>query len=86
MNRVRQKSTPLGEFLSDFNRLILEAEGWGWQDEIKKGYLKAAISTELIEGIVGTKEEESYEEYCSQLRMINDQLVEVKSIKARRPN
>jgi hypothetical protein len=86
LNRVRQKSTPLGEFLSDFNRLILEAEGWGWQDEIKKGYLKAAISAELMEGIVGTKEEESYEEYCSQLRMINDQLVEVKSIKARRPN
>jgi hypothetical protein len=86
LNRIRQKSRSFGEFLSDFNRLILEAEGWGWQDEIKKAYLKAAISTELMEGFVGTKEEESYDDYCSQLRMTSDQLVEVKDMKSRRSN
>src|SRR5450756_672388 len=86
LNHIRQKLRSFGEFLSDFNRLILEAEGWGWQDEIKKAYLKAAISTELMEGLVGTKEEESYDDYCSQLRMTSDQLVEVKDMKSRRPN
>jgi hypothetical protein len=45
--------------------LILEVEGWGWSDVIKKGYLKAALSTKLITATVGIEEKESYDDYCS---------------------
>jgi hypothetical protein len=83
LNKIKQGARPFNEFLNEFNRLILEAEGWGWADVIKKGYLKAAIATALVRGTVGMKEEQSYEEYCSQLRMVSDQLAEVKELSAR---
>ncbi len=73
LNRMKQGKRPLGDFLNDFNRLILEAKGWSWDDEIKKAYLKAAISVELIIGTVGMKEEGSYDDYYSQLRMMSNQ-------------
>jgi hypothetical protein len=65
LNRTKQRSQPLNEFLNEFNRLILEAEGWGWSDVIKKGYLKAALSTKLLTATVGIEEKESYDDYCS---------------------
>jgi hypothetical protein len=82
INRMKQSSRPLGEFLNDFNRLILEAEGWGWADMIKKGYLKAALSTKLLSATIGIQEAESYDGYCNQLRMINDQMNEVAELTA----
>ena len=45
--------------------MILEIEGWGWSDVIKKGYLKATLSTKLITIIVGIKEKELYSDYYS---------------------
>lgn len=57
LNKTRQGTRPFNEFLNEFNRLILEAEGWGWDDVIKKGYLKAAIATSLIRGTVGIQEQ-----------------------------
>jgi hypothetical protein len=86
LNRTKQGTRSLSEFLNEFNRLILEAEGWGWDDVIKKGYLKAAISIKLMTAMVGIKEEESYDDYCSQLRMTNDQLAEIAEISSRRTN
>jgi hypothetical protein len=77
INRTKQGSRPFGEFLNEFNRLILEAEGWGWDDVIKKGYLKAALSTKLLTATIGVQEDQSYDKYCQQLRMINDQQNEV---------
>ena len=82
LNRTKQRSQPFSEFLNDFNRLILEAEGWGWEDKIKKGYLKAALSTKLLTATIGIEEKESYEGYCSQLRKISDQLAEIAELTA----
>jgi hypothetical protein len=84
LNRTKQRSCPLSEFLNEFNRLILEAEGWNWDEVVKKGYLKAAISLKLLQATVGLREEESYEGYCSQLRMVDDQLAEVQDMTNRR--
>jgi hypothetical protein len=84
LNRTKQGSRSLNEFLNEFNRLILEAEGWGWDDVIKKGYLKAAISLKLLQATVSLREEETYEAYCSQLRMVSDQLAEIKDLTSRR--
>lgn len=52
LNSVKQGGCPLNEFLNEFDHLILEAEGWGWDDMIKKGYLKSAIATALVRGTV----------------------------------
>lgn len=81
INKTKQGATSYGEFLTEFDRLLLEADGWGWPDNVKKGYLKAAISTTLLTAMVGTREAATYEEYCSQLRMTSDQLDEVKEKK-----
>ncbi|RAL68294.1 hypothetical protein DID88_007024 [Monilinia fructigena] len=77
INRTKQGTRPFSEFLNEFNRLILEAEGWGWADAIKKGYLKAALNTKLLTATIGVPEEASYDAYCKQLLMINDQLNEI---------
>jgi hypothetical protein len=84
LNRTKQGSRALDEFLNEFNRLILEAHGWGWEDFIKKGYLKAALSMKILEQTIGIAEKESYEDYCSQLRMVNDQMIEIKDLSANR--
>jgi hypothetical protein len=64
INKTKQGATSFSEFLGQFDRLLLEAEGWGWPDSIKKGYLKAAISTTLLTAMVRTQEGMTYEEYC----------------------
>jgi hypothetical protein len=79
INRTKQGLRPFNDFLNEFNRLILEAEGWSWDDKMKKAYLRAAISYKLKDRTIGMNEESSYEEYCSQLRMISDQLADLKN-------
>jgi len=36
INKTKQGSTPFSEFLSQFDRLLLEAQGWGWPDSIRR--------------------------------------------------
>ncbi|KAG9245837.1 hypothetical protein BJ878DRAFT_418349 [Calycina marina] len=79
LNRRKQGTQPLNDFLNIFNRWILEAEGWRWRDRLKKGYLKAALSTKLLTALVGIREEDMDEAYCSQLRQVNDQPVEIRT-------
>ena len=74
LNRLKQGKRSLTDFMNDFNKLLLEAEGWGWEDSIKKGYLKAALSFRLRRAMVGVIESSLYDEYCTQLRTVNDQL------------
>jgi hypothetical protein len=78
LNRTKQGNTPLNEFLSQFDQLLLEAGGWGWDDTIKKGFLKDAITTGLLSALVGIEEKPSYGEFCNQLRRTADQLEEVR--------
>jgi len=78
LNRTKQEDLSLNDFLGKFDQLLLEACGWDWDDDIKKGYLKDTISTELLLSLVGAEEKASYEEYCNQLRRIWDQIEEVK--------
>jgi hypothetical protein len=74
LNRTKQGNTPLNDFLGQFDQLLLEAGGWDWDDAIKKGYLRDAISTRLLTALVGTEEKDSYEGFCNQLRRVTDQL------------
>ncbi|ERF69053.1 hypothetical protein EPUS_08403 [Endocarpon pusillum Z07020] len=47
LNRTKQGKKNFSDFMNEFNRLLLEAEGWGWDDAVKKGFLKAALTLEL---------------------------------------
>ena len=85
LNRTKQGDLSLNDFLGKFDQLLLEACGWDWDDDIKKGYLKDAISTELLSSLVGAEEKASYEEYCNQLRRIWDQIEEVKERTSKYP-
>jgi hypothetical protein len=82
INRTKQGSRPFGEFLNEFNRLILEAEGWGWADTIKKGYLKAALNMKLLTATASIEESASYEGYCRQLRTTSDRLDDITMLSA----
>ena len=77
LNCMKQGNTPLNEFLSQFDQLLLEAGGWDWDDTIKKGFLKDAITTRLLPALVGTEEKSLYGEFYNQLRQTTDQLEEV---------
>lgn len=78
INRTKQRGIPFKEFLNKFDRLLLEAEGWGWPDEIKKGYLKSAIAPAINQAMIAVEERTTYTEYCTQLRMVADRMDEVK--------
>src|SRR5882762_1041817 len=54
--------------LTEFDRLLLEAGGYGWDDTVKKGYLHAAINNELRERLITMDEAESYVDYCGQVK------------------
>jgi hypothetical protein len=86
LNCTKQGALPLNDFLGKFDQLLLEAGGWDWDDNIKKGYLKDAISTKLLSSLIGTEEKASYEEYCNQLRRVWDQVEEVKERTSKYPH
>jgi hypothetical protein len=85
LNTIRQGAQPFRSFISEFDRLILEAEGWNWDDRVKKGYVKSAISRELLQHTVAMDESSSYTEFCSQLRRVSDRLAEFKDRHRARP-
>ncbi len=65
INKTKQGIISYREFLTEFDQLLLEANRQGWLDNIKKGYLKAAISITLLATIVETCEAIMYKEYYS---------------------
>lgn len=77
LNRTKQGKLSMNDFLGKFDQLLLEAGGWGWDDAIRKGYLKDALTTRMLTALVGMEEKASYEGYCQQLRRTADQLEEI---------
>ena len=64
LNTIRQADRPFDDFLSEFDRLLLEAGAHAWDAKVKKGYLKSALNRLMKEKLVVIKEKETYEEYC----------------------
>lgn len=79
INRIRQGHRDFRIFLQEFEQTLLEAQGWGWADEVKKGYLRAALNKELCDRLVTQVEPDQYSEFTSQLRMISDKLQRIKA-------
>jgi hypothetical protein len=84
INRIRQGHQDFRTFLQDFEQTLLEAQGWGWADEVKKGYLKAGLNRELCDRLVTQVEPDRYSDFTAQLRMISDKLLQIKAWDNRR--
>ena len=54
----------------------MEANGWSWQEEVKKGLLKAALAGEVKRELVSRDEPLTYPAYIVQIRKITDDLSE----------
>jgi hypothetical protein len=74
VNKIKQGSRPFRDFLQDFEQTLLEAKGWAWADAIKKGLLKAALSGELTDRLIGKEEPADYASYCAGIRRVADDL------------
>ena len=72
LSRIRQGSDSFRVFLSEFDRVLLEARGWGWDDIVKKGLLRKALSRKLLDQMILVEESVSYDGYCTQLRGVSD--------------
>ena len=73
LNSIRQGKQPFNEFLNEFNRLLLEANGHDWDDAVKKGYLQKALNEELSDRMISVEDDE-FDDYCSQIRGVADRL------------
>jgi Retrotransposon gag protein len=78
INTIKQRNRSFREFLQEFDQTLMEANGWGWQEEVKKGLLKAALAGEVRRELVGRDEPATYSAYVAQIRKITDDLNEWK--------
>jgi hypothetical protein len=77
VNTMKQGRRDFEEFLNEFDEELLNAGGINWDDNQKKALLDTAINVELLKAMVGIKQEDSYDDYCNQLREINHNLQRV---------
>ncbi|OJD16503.1 hypothetical protein ACJ73_08879 [Blastomyces percursus] len=82
LQNARQRNTPLTSFLPDFDTKILEANGQLWEDRMKISMLKKALSLDLLKALITVDEAATYEEFCMQLRRLDDRLAKVRNIQA----
>ena len=86
LNILKQKIRTLREFLSEFDRLLLKIEKLFWSNNVKKKYLRAAVFYSILQKMMNTASNASYKRYCDQLRLMNDQLNQLKKIAKDRDN
>lgn len=79
INWIQQGKRDFRTYLQEFEQALLEAQGWAWADEVKKGYLRAGLSRELRDRLVTQIEPDKYTEFTAQLRMISDKLQQIKA-------
>jgi hypothetical protein len=74
INKIRQGRRNFREFLHEFEQTLLEASGWGWDDVVRKGYLKVSINYKLRSLLVSQAEPPTYTAYVDLLRLTSDNL------------
>ncbi|GME38476.1 hypothetical protein GTA08_BOTSDO13145 [Neofusicoccum parvum] len=75
LHKLRQTNKPFMEYFTEFRKLVLEAGGTHWPDEILKTYLEAGLSQELQHSMIGLGSmSQSFEDYCTELKRVSDQL------------
>jgi hypothetical protein len=74
INMIKQRNCLFREFLQEFDQTLMEANGWGWQEDVKKGLLKAALTGKVRRELVGWDEPITYSAYVAQIQKITDDL------------
>ena len=63
------------EYFTEYRKLLLEAGGSSWPDEIKKSFLKNRLSMDLQRHMISKSTgNESFEELCNELKQTSDRL------------
>ncbi|KAK9233708.1 hypothetical protein V1525DRAFT_157001 [Lipomyces kononenkoae] len=76
LNTLRQGNRPFSDLMSELDRLLLEAGGHGWDDDVKKGYIRAAVNQSLRDKLITIEEKPTYDSYCLQVKGIADRLAD----------
>jgi hypothetical protein len=74
LNSFKQGNKSFRDFYYEFEQALLEANGWNWDDAVKKGYLRQGLSYELKAAMVAQVEPVSYLAFVDQLRIVADNL------------
>jgi hypothetical protein len=78
LNGFKQANKSFRDFHYEFEQALLEANGWNWDDAVKKGYLRQGLSYELKAAVVAQVEPMSYSAFVDQLRIVADNLESLK--------
>ena len=81
LNTLRQGTKAFNSFLAEFERILLDAGGIDWTDQVKKTFLNNSLSTELQTAIIATPIPASYREYCTLLQMVSHNLDSIQNRK-----
>jgi hypothetical protein len=74
LNSFKQENKSFRDFHYEFEQALLEANGWNWDDAVKKGYLRQGLSYELKAAMVAQVEPAIYFAFVDQLRTVADNL------------
>lgn len=74
LGNLKQANRPLAALLNEFSRLLMEAGGHDWDDEVKRSYLDNALNREMHDRLVTVEKKESFLEYIVQLQLIADRM------------
>jgi hypothetical protein len=70
LNTLRQGRRDFREFLGEFEQLLLEAGGHQWDNNVKRGYLDAAINQDMRKALISIDKKAEFTAYCRQLQEI----------------
>ncbi|BCR83610.1 uncharacterized protein ACHE_11012A [Aspergillus chevalieri] len=71
---LKQNNKPFTVFLTEFNRLLMEADGHNWPENTKRSYLDNALNREMNTRLETVEKKNGFEDYCRQLQQIADRM------------
>lgn len=74
LGNLKQANKPFATLLNEFNRLLMEAGGHDWDNEVKRSYLDNALNHEMNDRLVTVEKKENFSEYVVQLQLIADRM------------
>ena len=74
LGNLKQANKPFATLLNEFNRLLMEAGGHNWDNEVKRSYLDNALNHEMNDRLVTVEKKENFSEYVVQLQLIADRM------------
>ena len=77
LHKLEQKNRPFTEHFTEFRKLMLEAGGANWPDDVKRSFLEPSLSLDLHQCMLGFGRDgidKSFDEYCTELKFASDKV------------